>query len=455
MMNLRFDTVLVANRGEIAVRLVRACRQLGLKSVAVYSQADRDSLHCALADRAVCVGPPPARESYLNQDALLAAARITGAQAVHPGYGFLAENADFAEACASRGLVFIGPPAAAIRSLGYKSAAKTLALEAGVPVVPGTSGCVESGVQEEARRIGFPVMVKAAAGGGGKGMRLVREAGALERELALAKAEAQAAFGDGSVYIEKLIERPRHVEIQILADGRGDVAAFPERDCSVQRRHQKLIEESPSPAVDAALRRRLREAAARLAKAAGYRSAGTVEFLLAADGSFYFIEVNTRLQVEHPVTEAVTGIDLAVEQIRLAMGEPLSFDPEGVSEPRGHCFEYRVNAEDPSRAFAPCPGTVQGLRLPGGPGVRVDTHLYAGYTVPSYYDSLLAKVIVSGPDRPAALARSRAALSEMRVSGLATTLPFHLAVTEHPDFARGAIDTGFLERMNENGQSKP
>jgi len=427
-----FKKILVANRSEIAVRVIRAARELGIPSVAVYSEADRESLHASLADEAVCIGPAPATQSYLNMEALLAAAKLTGADAVHPGYGFLAENADFAQACADHGLTFIGPKPEAIRKLGHKSAAKTLAQEAGVPVVPGTAGTVSHGFLQEAQAIGFPVMVKAVAGGGGKGLRLVRDPGKLESAVRLAQNEAATAFKDGSVYIEKFIERPRHVEIQIAADGQGGVVAFPERDCSVQRRHQKLIEESPSPAVPAATREAMQVAAARLAKAAGYSNVGTVEFLLAPDGRFYFIEVNTRLQVEHPVTECVTGLDLVVTQIRLAEGERLPFDQARASQIRGHAIEHRINAEDPEQGFAPRPGRITNLRLPGGPGVRMDTHIYAGYTVPMYYDSLLGKLIVHATDRPAAISRALRALGELKIEGIPTTAAYHRRVLAHP-----------------------
>ncbi len=444
-----FKKILIANRSEIAVRVIRACRELGIKSVAVYSQADRESLHARLADEAVCIGPAPSSQSYLNSPALLAAAKITGADAVHPGYGFLSENADFAQACADRGLTFIGPKPGAIRKLGHKSAAKALAREAGVPVVPGTLGLVDEHFLKEALKVGFPVMVKAAAGGGGKGLRLVREESQLARQLELARREAEAAFGDGSVYLEKFIEHPRHVEIQVAADGVGGVAAFPERDCTVQRRHQKLIEESPSPAVTPEIRQKMQECARRLVKAAGYTNIGTVEFLLDADGKFYFIEVNTRLQVEHPVTESITGLDLVETQIRLAAGEPLAFGSDRASEIRGHAIEHRINAEDPAQGFAPSPGKIEALDLPGGAGIRLDTHIYAGYTVPSYYDSLLGKLIATAADRPAAIARAARALGELRIGGIKTTVPFHQKVLAHPLFAQGDFDTHFADILQE------
>ncbi|MEK7858938.1 MAG: acetyl-CoA carboxylase biotin carboxylase subunit [Elusimicrobiota bacterium] len=441
-----FKKILIANRSEIAVRVIRACREMGIRSVAVYSEADRESLHTSLADEAVCIGPGPSRLSYLDQEALMAACKITGADAVHPGYGFLSENADFAQLCADRGATFIGPKPSAIRKLGHKSTGKALAISAGVPVVPGTKGLVDKDFLREAAAIGYPVMVKAAAGGGGKGLRLVRQASELESQLKMAQSEAQAAFGDGSVFIEKLIESPRHVEIQIAADLDGNVVAFPERDCTVQRRHQKLVEESPSPAVTPEIRNQMQEAAIRLAKAGGYTNVGTVEFLFEA-GQFYFIEVNSRLQVEHPVTESVTGLDLMMAQIRLAAGEPLPFDQARASEIRAHAIEHRINAEDPDNDFSPCPGLIESLQLPGGPGVRVDTHIYAGYTVPSYYDSLLAKVISIAPDRKQAIARSLRSLGELKIGGIKTTASFHRRVLAHPLFQSGVFDTHFTEHM--------
>ncbi len=444
-----FKKILIANRSEIAVRVIRATRELGLASVAVYSEADRESLHAGLADESICIGPAPASASYLNIEALLAAAKRTGADAVHPGYGFLAENADFAQACADHGLVFIGPPAEAIRKLGHKTAAKALARAAQVPVVPGTDGTITQGFAQAAEAVGFPVMVKAAAGGGGKGLRLVRDPAQLETQVKLAQTEAATAFKDGSVYIEKFIERPRHVEIQIAADSAGGVVAFPERDCSVQRRHQKLIEESPSSAVPPATRAAMQAATIRLARAAGYSNVGTVEFLLAPDGRFYFIEVNTRLQVEHPVTECVTGFDLVALQIRLAAGERLPFGQDRAAEIRGHAIEHRINAEDPEHGFAPRPGRISGLRLPGGPGVRIDTHIYAGYTVPMFYDSLLGKLIIHAADRPAAIARALRALGELQVEGIPTTAGFHRRVLAHPRFQKGDFDTSFVDSLQE------
>lgn len=447
-----FRKILIANRSEIAVRVIRACRELGVKTVAVYSEADRESRHVAMADEAVCIGPGPALQSYLRQDRLLAAAKRTGADAIHPGYGFLSENAKFARACGQHGVTFIGPSPESILALGDKLGGKALAIQADVPVVPGASGDSADALVREAAQVGFPVMVKASAGGGGKGLRVVRDPKALRGEVERASAEAKAAFGDGTVFLEKFIERPRHVEIQLAADKYGNVAAAVERDCTVQRRHQKLIEESPSPKVTPEIRRRMQEAAIRLAKACRYSNVGTVEFLLDTDGRFYFIEVNTRLQVEHPVTESVTGLDLMVEQIRLAAGERLSFDQARASEIRCHAIEHRINAEDPARGFAPCPGLVTDLTFPAGPGVRVDSHLYPGYTVPSYYDSLLAKLIVWAPDRRSCIARSLRALGELRVGGIATTAPFHERVLRDERFAASQFDTHFADHLMKESQ---
>jgi acetyl-CoA carboxylase biotin carboxylase subunit len=440
-----FKKILIANRSEIAVRVIRACREMGIKSVAVYSDADRESRHISMADQAICIGPGPSKLSYLDQEAILSAAKITGADAIHPGYGFLSENADFSELCGKRGITFIGPPPAASRKLGFKSAGKAVALAANVPVVPGTKGDITTDVSKEVAEIGYPVLIKASAGGGGKGMRIVREPGELKAQLATASNEAKAAFGDGSVFIEKLLERPRHVEIQIAADKFGNVVAFPERDCTVQRRHQKLVEESPSPALTPQIRREMQEAAIRLAKAADYSNVGTVEFLF-QDGKFYFIEVNARLQVEHPVTEAVAGVDLMELMIRIAAGEKLPFDQTRASEIRCHAIEHRINAEDPDNHFMPCPGRIEKLELPGGAGVRVDTHAYEGYTIPSYYDSMIAKLIVSAGDRPTALRRSLRALGELRVEGVKTTASMHAKVVANPVFMGGDFDTHFIEK---------
>jgi acetyl-CoA carboxylase biotin carboxylase subunit len=445
-----FRKVLIANRGEIALRVIRACRELGIETVAVYSEADRESLHVRFADDDVCIGPPPARLSYLRIPALIAAAEITGADAIHPGYGFLAENAEFAETCAASGVTFIGPSAEQIRAMGDKAMARKLAREADVPIVPGTPGGVEDTVEAQrlAEGIGFPVLIKAAAGGGGKGMRVAPDAESFARSFQLARNEALAAFGNPEVYIEKYLARPRHVEIQVMGDRHGRVMHLGERDCSVQRRHQKLIEESPSPAVDADLRDRMGAAAVHLSSRIGYVGAGTVEFLLDEDGHFYFMEMNTRIQVEHPVTEMVTNFDLVKEQIRVAAGEAIQFEIKG-GRVRGHAIECRVNAEDPFRSFQPSPGTITVYHPPGGPGVRVDTHIYDGYTVPPHYDSLLAKVIVQGNTRDEALARMRQALDSFIIEGVTTTIPFLRRVIEHPDFVVGRVDTKFLERTPE------
>ncbi|MBI4513375.1 MAG: acetyl-CoA carboxylase biotin carboxylase subunit [Gemmatimonadetes bacterium] len=440
--------VLIANRGEIALRVIRACRELGLRTVAVYSDADRESLHVRFADEEVCIGPGPARESYLNIPRIIAAAEITGADAIHPGYGFLAENAEFAEICEHSGLVFVGPTAEQIRLMGDKVGARRSLREAGVPVIPGSDeATVEEGAAKaSAHEIGFPVMIKAAAGGGGKGMRKVRDPGEFERAFLTARAEAEAAFGDGRLYTERLIERARHVEIQVLGDCRGCVVHLNERDCSVQRRHQKLIEEAPSPIMTPKLRRDMGAAAVAGAQAIGYRGAGTLEFLVDRDLRYYFMEMNTRIQVEHPVTEMCTGFDLVKEQIRIAGGEPLSI-PDREIALRGHAIECRVNAENPDENFRPCPGTITAFHPPGGPGVRVDTHVYAGYTVPAYYDSLLAKLIVHANTRAEAVSRAILALEMFVIEGIHTTIPFLLRVLQHPDFQRGDADIDFLERL--------
>ncbi|UCG75783.1 MAG: acetyl-CoA carboxylase biotin carboxylase subunit [Gemmatimonadota bacterium] len=442
-----FDKILIANRGEVALRVIRACRELDIRTVAVYSEADRDSLHVRFSDEDICIGPPPARDSYLNIPRILAAAEITGADGIHPGYGFLAENGDFAEICERSGLVFIGPTADQIRKMGDKAEARRTMTAAGVPVVPGSQGTVgdEEEAVVEARRIGFPVIIKAAAGGGGKGMRLGENEEQLRRAFVMARNEAKAAFDDPSVYLEKYIQRPRHVEIQVMGDQHGEVVHFGERDCSVQRRHQKLIEESPSPALDEDLRRRMGDAAVRAGQSIGYQSAGTVEFLLDLDGSFYFMEMNTRIQVEHPVTEAVTAVDLVKEQIRVAAGERLAVHAPPAL--RGHAIECRINAEDPENGFRPSPGLITAFHAPGGPGIRIDTHVYAGYRVPPYYDSLIAKLIVRANDRDEALSRAYHALDEFIIEGVRTTIPFLQRVLSHPDFAAGDVDTHFIERL--------
>ena len=439
--------VLVANRGEIAVRVIRACREQGLATVAVFSEADREALHVMLADEAYAIGPAPAAESYLSIDRILTAAKAAGADAVHPGYGFLAENATFAEACGDAGLTFIGPPPSAIRAMGDKTSARRIARDLGVPMVPGTLEPLASdaAAREAAREIGYPVMIKAALGGGGKGMRLVHRESELDAALRLARREAGAAFGDASVYLERAIPEPRHIEIQILADAHGRVVHLGERECSIQRRHQKLLEECPSPFVDAEMRERMGEAARRIAQAAGYVNAGTIEFLVDADRRFYFLEMNTRLQVEHPVTEVVTGIDLVREQLRIAAGEPLGYTQADVVW-RGAAIECRINAEDPFAGWLPSPGTITGLRPAAGPWVRDDSGVYEGWTIPRFYDTLIAKLIVWGPDRGAASGRMARALAEYRVAGVRTTIPFLRRLVAHPDFLAGRLSTGFLER---------
>jgi acetyl-CoA carboxylase biotin carboxylase subunit len=444
-----FKKVLIANRGEIALRIVRACHELGIKTVAVYSEADRESLHVRFSDEDVCIGPPAGKDSYLNIPRIIAAAEVTGADAIHPGYGFLAENAEFSEICERADITFIGPTPDQIRAMGDKATARRTMMEVGVPTVPGTEDIITDPDEatEVARGIGFPIMIKASAGGGGKGMRIAHDAESFPKFLQAAQNEAEAAFGDPGVYLERCIIRPRHVEFQVFGDQHGRVMHLGERDCSVQRRHQKLIEEAPSPALTPELREEMGAAAVKAAKAIDYVGAGTVEFLLDQDGSFYFIEMNTRIQVEHPVTEVTTGLDLVKEQIRVAAGEPLSF-PEDVRL-RGHAIEFRINAEDPERNFAPSPGTITSFHPPGGPGVRLDTHVYQGYRVPPFYDSLLAKLIVSGNTREEALSRARNALAHLVVEGVHTTVDFLEEVVRDDEFRNGNVDTGFLDRYFE------
>ena len=438
--------VLIANRGEIALRVIRACRMRDLKTVAVHSKADAEALHVRFADEAVCVGPAPAAQSYLNIPRLIAAAEITGADAIHPGYGFLAENAEFAQICAESNLVFIGPTPQQIRQMGDKSEARRLMSEAGVPVVPGTPGSIddERKARAAADEIGFPVLVKAAAGGGGKGMRIARDADEFARAFPQARREAEAAFGDGRLYIEKFLDRPRHIEIQVLGDRQGNVIHLGERDCSLQRRHQKLLEEAPSPVITDELRARMGEAAVRGASRIGYEGAGTIEFLLAENGDFYFMEMNTRIQVEHPVTELVTGQDLVLHQLTIAEGEPLDVRQDQVKF-RGHAIECRINAEDPDRNFMPTPGRIETFHQPGGPGVRVDTAAYQSYVIPPHYDSLVAKVLTHGNDRAQAIARMRVALDEFVVEGIATTIPLHRRLIQEPRFLAGEVHTRFVE----------
>jgi acetyl-CoA carboxylase biotin carboxylase subunit len=450
-----FKKILIANRGEIALRVIRACRELGIETVAVYSEADRESLHVRFADDDVCIGPAPARESYLRIPRIIAAAEITGADAIHPGYGFLAENAEFAEICAASKITFIGPTPEQIRTMGDKAAARATMIANGVPVVPGTPGPVED-VEDAlafAIEIGFPVIIKAAAGGGGKGMRVARDADEFTRSFQMARSEALSAFGNGSVYVEKYLERPRHVEFQILGDTHGNCIHLGERDCSVQRRHQKLIEEAPSPAMTPKLRKQMGDAAVLGAKSINYVGAGTMEMLLDEDGSYYFMEMNTRIQVEHPVTEMLTGVDLVKEQICIAAGDKMSITE--TPPLRGHVIECRVNAEDPAKNFQPSPGRIDVFHPPGGNGVRVDTHVYAGYTVPPFYDSMIAKVICQGRDRPEALAKMRLALDTFVVQGITTTIPFLGRVMADPHFARGEVHTKFLETDGAHLMAEP
>jgi acetyl-CoA carboxylase biotin carboxylase subunit len=442
-----FRKILIANRGEIALRVLRACHDLGVRAAVAYSDADRDSLPVRLADEAVCIGPGPAAKSYNSIPAVISAALLTGCDALHPGYGFLAENPYLAEICEQVGVTFIGPRPTVIETMGNKAAARSLMKEAGVPIVPGSDGPVENlgAARQVAKQIGYPVIVKAVAGGGGRGMRVVRNEDELIRALPMAQAEADAAFGNGAVYLERFVERPRHVEVQILADQHGAVLAVGERDCSIQRRHQKLIEEAPAPTLPARTRDGLFKAAVKGAKAAGYTNAGTLEFLVDAHGNAYFMEMNTRIQVEHPVTEMTTGIDLVAWQIRIAAGERLTLTQHDC-EPRGHAIESRITAEDAGDEFAPSVGTIETYVAPGGPGVRVDSHLYAGYTVPPFYDSLLGKVIAWGKDREEAAARMERALTETVITGVPQTVSFLRSIVADDEFRAAAIDTGFVSR---------
>jgi acetyl-CoA carboxylase biotin carboxylase subunit len=442
-----FSRILIANRGEIAQRIIRACRELGVETVAVYSEADADALYLAQADETICIGPAPSAGSYLNIPAIISAAEVADVEAIHPGYGFLAENAHFAEVCQTCKIHFIGPDPKTIASLGQKDNAKQMAREADVPVVPGSPGSVDSEAEavKVAAEIGYPVIIKAAFGGGGRGMRVARNEPSLINGYHAARTEAAKAFGDATVYVEKFVDNPRHVEIQVLGDMYGNVVHLGERDCTIQRRHQKLIEESPSPLIDEETRRLMGEAAVRLIKYAKYHNAGTVEFLLDKDGSFYFIEVNARIQVEHTVTEMVTGIDLIREQIRLASGEKLGYTQEDIKF-NGHCIECRVNAEDPRKDFQPSPGLVETFVPPGGPGVRVDSHCYSGYRIPPTYDSMIGKILVHRPTREMAIQTMQRALGETVIVGPKTTIPIHRAVLDHPDFRQAIHDTGFMER---------
>jgi acetyl-CoA carboxylase biotin carboxylase subunit len=440
------EKVLIANRGEIALRVIRACREMGVRTVAVYSQADAESLHVKLADEAFCIGPPPSKRSYLHIPALISTAVLTGADAIHPGYGFLSENSNFAEICADHRIKFIGPSVTAINSMGDKASARETMRKAKVPVVPGTQGLVEDEVEafKIADEIGYPVIVKATAGGGGRGMRVATDRVSLSNAIASARSEAAASFGDAGVYIEKYLKPIRHIEIQIMADSHGNVVHLGERDCSVQRRHQKLIEESPSPVITPEMRARMGAAAVQAARSINYEGAGTIEFIY-ANGDFYFMEMNTRIQVEHPVTEFITGIDLIKEQIRVASGMPLSFKQEDIKF-NGHSIECRINAEDPDRNFLPSPGRIDAYIAPGGPGVRVDSHCYPGYVIPPHYDSLVSKLVTWGQDRQEAIDRMHRALDEYAITGIRTTIPFHQRVLAHPAFIKGDVTTDFIEK---------
>jgi acetyl-CoA carboxylase biotin carboxylase subunit len=450
---MRFSKILIANRGEIALRILRTCEEMGIATVAVHSTIDRHALHVQLADEAVCIGEPPSIKSYLNIPNIIAAALTRNAIAIHPGYGFLAENARFAEICAAHQISFIGPTPEAIRAMGDKSTAKETMQQAGVPTVPGSDGILMSDREALAiaDEIGYPVMIKATAGGGGRGMRLVREQSELVKLFQAAQGEAEAAFGNSGVYLEKFIERPRHIEFQILADNYGNVIHLGERDCSIQRRHQKLLEEAPSPVLSSELRQKMGTAAVMAAKSINYTGAGTVEFLLAPSGEFYFMEMNTRIQVEHPVTEMITGLDLIAEQIRIAQGEKLSLTQDQVVL-RGHSIECRINAEDPDHNFRPHPGRISGYLPPGGFGVRMDSHVYTDYEIPAYYDSLIGKLIVWGSDRPTAIKRMKRALRECAITGLPTTIGFHQKIMETPEFLEGEVYTNFVEQLMQSQQ---
>ncbi len=441
-----FKRILIANRSEIALRIIRACKELGIESVAVYSEADADARYLDMADETICIGPARSANSYLNIPRIISAAEVADVEAIHPGYGFLAENDHFAEVCDSCGIAFIGPKAETIALLGNKAAARKLAVENDVPVVPGSKGIVEDDKRllEIAQEIGFPVIIKASAGGGGRGMRIAHNDISLVNAFLAARAEAEVAFGDSSVYVEKYIEKPRHIEIQILADKEGNIVHLGERDCSLQRRHQKIIEESPSPAISEEQRHRMGEAAKRICRAADYVNAGTVEFLVDKNMDFFFMEMNARIQVEHPVTEMVTGLDLVKAQLRIASGQPLGFTQDDVRI-EGHSIECRINAEDPADNFRPSPGTISGYFQPGGRGVRVDSHVYAGYSIPPHYDSMIGKLIVHADCRKKAIIQIRRALEEYRIDGISTTIPLHSDIVRHPQFIKGEFDTSFLE----------
>lgn len=443
-----FKKILIANRGEIAVRIIRACREMGILTVAVCSEADKDALHAQLADQTVCIGPAPSRDSYLNMERIISATIATGAEAIHPGFGFLSENSKFVQMCEKCNITFIGPSSQIIDKMGNKSEARNTMIAAKVPVVPGTTSPVfeaEEGLKY-AQEIGFPVMIKASAGGGGKGMRVSESAAEFASNFNTAKKEAENAFSDGTMYIEKFVRNPRHIEFQILADKFGNVVHLGERDCSLQRKHQKMIEESPSVAINETLRKEMGEVAVRAAKSSGYYNAGTIEFILDKENHYYFIEMNTRIQVEHPVTEMVTGIDLIKEQIKIAAGEKLSISQEDIHI-TGHAIECRINAEEPSKNFRPSPGLVSNLHFPGGKGVRIDSALYCGYTIPAHYDSMIAKLIVYDADRDLAIKKMKSALGEFIVEGVKTNLDFQYELINHPDFIKGNVDTGFIERL--------
>ncbi len=450
---MRFEKILIANRGEIALRILRTCEEMGIATVAVHSTIDRNALHVQLADEAVCIGEPPSSKSYLNIPNIIAAALTRNVSAIHPGYGFLAENARFAEICADHQIAFIGPSPDSMRSMGDKSTARETMQRIGVPTIPGSEGLLtdEREALAIAREIGYPIMIKATAGGGGRGMRLVRAEDELVKLFFAAQGEAEAAFGNGGVYLEKFIERPRHIEFQILADSHGNVIHLGERDCSIQRRHQKLLEEAPSPALTPELREKMGSAAVRVAQAINYTGAGTIEFLLDQSGRFYFMEMNTRIQVEHPVTEVITGLDLIAEQIRVAQGEPLQLTQDQV-QLRGHAIECRINAEDPDQNFRPNPGRISGYLPPGGNGVRMDSHVYTDYEIPPYYDSLIGKLIVWAPDRPSAIRRMKRALREFAITGLPTTIGFHQKILENQNFLDGNVYTNFVEQMMQSSK---
>jgi len=441
-----FDKILIANRGEIALRIIRTCKEMGIKTVAVYSEADRESLHVIFADEAVCIGPASSKDSYLKIPSIISAAHITGADAIHPGYGFLSENAEFADICTGSGFKFIGPSARMIKQMGDKAYAKKTMRDVGVPVVPGSDGILENAEQAKtiAKKIGYPVMLKASSGGGGKGMRIVFKENNLENAFQSASAEAMTSFGNQDLYMEKFVENPRHIEIQIMGDQFGNVYDFGERDCTIQRRHQKLIEESPSPFINSEIREKMIEAAVLGAKSVNYEGAGTIEFVVDKNKNFYFIEMNTRIQVEHPVTEMVNNIDLIKQQILVAAGEKLKDIPV---TPRGHSFEFRINAEDSENGFLPSPGRIKYIHFPGGFGVRMDSHIYADYVIPPFYDSLIAKLIVWGTDRKHAIMRAKRALEELTIDGVKTTIPFHKKVLENKEFIKSKYDTSFLEKF--------